>query len=42
MTDWLRLNVICDETVDLQARSSTTPANSALSLLGILSLDWNF
>jgi len=38
---YLRLNIIYDKRADLQARSFTTPANSALSLLGILSLDWN-
>ena len=31
MTAQLRLNVICDETVGLQSRSFTTPANSALT-----------
>ena len=32
MTDQLRLNAIYDETVGLQARSFTTPANSALQI----------
>jgi len=38
----MHLSIIYDETVALQARSFTTPAVTVLSLLGILSLDWNF
>jgi len=36
MTNWLRLNVIYHETVGLQARCFTTPANSALTFRDFL------